>query len=154
VSTVEWWSIEIGVLAVMAIIVWLTVKDTVKGFFQCRILAALIGLLAIAALIFTFVFILSIYYMPGWAIALTAAVIASISLWFAAPRAPIFLVVVAFAATVSVDSELARRSGLSCDFSEERPKYSIGIKLPKLIDQTSLRIGGDELPRSSLRSGD
>jgi hypothetical protein len=88
-------------LAVMAIIVWLMVKDTVEGFFQYRILAALIGLLAIAALIFAFVFILSIYYMPGWAIALAAAVIASISLWFAAPRAPIFLVVVAFAATVS-----------------------------------------------------
>jgi len=97
----EWWTAEIFILAVMTLILWLTIKDTVEGFVRYRILSALIVILALIALLFAFVFILSIYYLPGWAVAVAGALLALIVMWFAAAQIPLSLVILAFVATLA-----------------------------------------------------
>lgn len=100
-ANVEWWSAEIAIVAALVVIAWLFVKDTVEGFFQYKVLGAIAVALGVAFALSAFVLIVSTYYLPGWAVAIAAVLIALAGAWLAAPYMPIFLVGLAFAATIA-----------------------------------------------------
>lgn len=112
-ASVEWWSAEIAILTVLVVIAWLTVKDTVEGFFEYRSLAAFAVALGLLFALSALVLIVSTNYLPGWAIAVAAALLALTVSWPAAPLMPKFIVGLAFAAIIATIPWMADWLGLA-----------------------------------------